>query len=192
MTDQKTCKVNNLEIYCMGVVYFNQHLGGAHSKCWLKYTFSHFLHKNVRKEGNARKLSKFVLKVCTQTLVDINIFLFQLLSQKCEKSIFWQEIGVCSSQTLVQKYNTCVFFSGIFHTLPHTSALGFAHSCTPEEGGVTKFAWCNLGLLGRQRCIHRFPYFSFLAKILFSLIHQIWQLFFFLVLLRRTSFLGTF
>ena len=28
------------------VVYFKQHLGAVHSKCWLNYAFSHFLQKN--------------------------------------------------------------------------------------------------------------------------------------------------
>ena len=32
------------------VVYFDQHLGAAHSKCWSKYPFSHFLRKTHRKE----------------------------------------------------------------------------------------------------------------------------------------------
>ena len=35
----------------MAVVYLNQHLGAAHSKCWLKYDFStFFLQKSWKKE----------------------------------------------------------------------------------------------------------------------------------------------
>ena len=30
------------QIHTVGVVYFDQHLGAPHSKCWLKYSFSHF------------------------------------------------------------------------------------------------------------------------------------------------------
>ena len=34
----------------MFVVYLDQHLGAAHSKCWLKYAFLTFCAKKLKKE----------------------------------------------------------------------------------------------------------------------------------------------
>ena len=40
------------------VVYFNQCLGAAHSKCWCKYAFFIFCRKNVKMKKNKEKQAK--------------------------------------------------------------------------------------------------------------------------------------
>ena len=42
-------------LHAPAVVYFDQHLGSAHSKCWLNHAFSMFLHKKCKKGKKARK-----------------------------------------------------------------------------------------------------------------------------------------
>ena len=42
----------------MPVVYFDQCLGTAHFKLWLKYAFSMFLCKNLKTEEKGKKLKK--------------------------------------------------------------------------------------------------------------------------------------
>ena len=63
------------------VVYFDQHLGAAHSKLWSKYAFLTFLRTNSLEEEKKGEKSKkfaaqqnlskkcFVFLICTKTLV---------------------------------------------------------------------------------------------------------------------------
>ena len=53
------------------VVYFDQGLGAAHSKHWLKYVFHIFYIKKNKKEGKWAKWAKCVLGNSTQTVVNM-------------------------------------------------------------------------------------------------------------------------
>ena len=51
------------------VVYFDQHLGAAHSKCWWKYAFTLFYMKKAAIEAKARQLSiQLMLSIPLETM----------------------------------------------------------------------------------------------------------------------------
>ena len=64
------------------VVYLDQLLGAAHSKCWSKYAFQSFCARNLKKEVKARNLmqnlekngfSKFAPECWSRDLVPLKI-----------------------------------------------------------------------------------------------------------------------
>ena len=54
-------KYGTLSLY---FVYFDHHLGAAHSKHWSKYAFSTFFSKKLKKEEKERKFLQNLAKKC--------------------------------------------------------------------------------------------------------------------------------
>ena len=67
------------------VVYFNQHLSAAHSKCRSKYAFSTFCAKKLKNKEKARtlliNLAKKQFFVCTKTLFECYFFQNMLITR---------------------------------------------------------------------------------------------------------------
>ena len=130
------------------VVYFDQLLGAAHSKYWLKYALSRFFVQQIwQKEKSMKfyaKLSKkCVFLVCTRMLVGGFISKNSFYAQKCWKSIFWPAFGVCITQMLVKIYSTIVFSFDFFLIVEY---LRYSISCH-SLGCVSKwlkFEWQNV------------------------------------------------
>ena len=53
-----TAQTLSFQSWYLSVVYFNQHLGAAHSRSWSKYPFSCFGGKRDEKGGKERKLRR--------------------------------------------------------------------------------------------------------------------------------------
>ena len=51
----ETLVSNKEQLKSWYVVYFDQHLDAAHSKCWSKYAFLHFLQK-IKKRKQSKKI----------------------------------------------------------------------------------------------------------------------------------------
>ena len=114
-------------------IYFAQHLGAAYSNRWSKYVFLRFFVLKSQKKSkkfaaksciktskNKKKAVFLGIKPSTSVLVQTKkpifcnilqliyyiIVFFQLLSTKMLEHISQPVFGVCSTQTLVEKYNT--------------------------------------------------------------------------------------
>ena len=87
------------------VVYFNHYFGAVHSKCWLKYAFSHFLHaKRKRKNKKGKWSKKHVFWPCTHTLVEgfiWRLFIWGLFRTRLKQLNFSLELKIFELKFLV-------------------------------------------------------------------------------------------
>ena len=62
---------------CFAVVYFNQHLGAAHSERWLKYVFlTYFVPKKLKKGKKRNKIAQMLVAIYNTLHLESSVFLF--------------------------------------------------------------------------------------------------------------------